>query len=140
MSAARIESSLAPKYYKTRESMMKMFRMTMLIAGIGVFASLYALVARAEEPKRIEITAKRFSYEPGEITLKKGQPVVLVINSLDVTHGFRVRELNVDAKIPVGAPTEVKFTPQKTGDFVAHCSVFCGPNHGSMALKLHVVQ
>jgi cytochrome c oxidase subunit 2 len=120
--------------------MLKMFRMLPLIAGIAVFTPFYAPIPRAEEPKRIEITAKRFSYEPGEITLKKGQPVVLVFKSVDVTHGFRVRELNVDVKIPVDAPREVPLTPQKTGDFVAHCSVFCGPNHGSMALKIHVVQ
>ena len=135
-----MESSLAHETSQTRESMLKMIRMMTLIGGIAVFTPFYAPIARAEEPKRIEITAKRFSYEPGEITLKKGQPVVLVIKSLDVTHGLRVRELNVDAKIPVGAPNEVKLTPQKTGDFVAHCSVFCGPNHGSMALKIHVVQ
>jgi cytochrome c oxidase subunit II len=120
--------------------MQKMIRMLMLIAGITVLIALYGPVVRAQEPKRIEITAKRFTYDPGEITLKKGQPVVLVFTSEDVTHGFRVRELNVDVKIPAGAPKEVKLTPQKTGDFVAHCSVFCGPNHGSMAMKLHVVQ
>jgi cytochrome c oxidase subunit II len=120
--------------------MKTMIKMSMLISGITVLTALSASIVRAEEPKRIEITAKRFTYEPGEITLKKGQPVVLVIKSMDVDHGFRVRELNVDVKIPAGAPREVQLTPQKTGDFVAHCSVFCGPGHGSMALKLHVVQ
>lgn len=120
--------------------MKKLMRMPILIAGITLLTALSGPIVRAEEPKRIEITAKRFTYDPGEITLKKGQPVVLVFKSMDVTHGFRVRELNVDVKIPVGDSKEVKLTPQKTGDFIAHCSVFCGPNHGSMALKLHVVQ
>jgi cytochrome c oxidase subunit 2 len=120
--------------------MKKLIQMIMLIASFALLTVLSSSVVRTEEPKRIEITAKRFTYEPGEITLTKGQPVVLVIKSLDVTHGLRVRELNVDVKIPVGAPKEVPLTPEKTGDFVAHCSVFCGPNHGSMALKLHVVQ
>jgi cytochrome c oxidase subunit II len=120
--------------------MQKMIRMLMLIAGITVLTALSGPVVRAQEAKRIEITAKRFTYDPGEITLKKGQPVVLVLKSADVTHGFRVRELNVDVKVPVGDPKEVKLTPQKTGDFVVHCSVFCGPNHGSMAMKLHVVE
>ncbi len=120
--------------------MKKLIALHVLVAGITLSTALSAPVVRAQEPKRIEITAKRFSYEPGEITLKKGQPVVLVIKSADVTHGLRVRELNVDVKIPVGVPAEVQLTPQKTGTFVAHCSVFCGPGHGSMALKLHVVQ
>ena len=112
----------------------------MLVAGITVLTALSAPLVRAQEPKRIEITARRFSYEPGEITLKKGQPVVLVLKSMDVAHGLRLRELNVDAKIPAGGTKEVQLTPQKTGNFVAHCSVFCGPGHGSMALKVNVVQ
>ena len=123
-----------------RESMKKLIGLPVLVASITVSTALSAPIVRAQEPKRIEITAKRFTYEPGEITLKKGQPVVLVIKSVDVTHGLRVRELNVDVKIPVGSPQEVQLTPQKIGNFVAHCSVFCGPEHGSMALKLHVVQ
>jgi cytochrome c oxidase subunit 2 len=31
------------------------------------------------------------------------------------------------------------FTADKTGDFVGHCSVFCGSGHGGMSLTLHVV-
>jgi cytochrome c oxidase subunit 2 len=120
--------------------MKKLTGLPMLVACLTLSTALFVPLIRAQEPKRIEITAKRFSFEPGEITLKKGQPVVLVLKSVDVAHGFRVRELNIDAKIPAGNTKEVKVTPQKTGNFVAHCSVFCGPGHGSMALKLHVVE
>jgi cytochrome c oxidase subunit 2 len=90
-------------------------------------------------PRRIEVTAKRFSFDPGEITLKKGEPVVLVVKSADVAHGVRFKELNVEVKVGAGGTAEVQFTPQKTGDFVGHCSVFCGAGHGTMILKLHVV-
>ena len=91
-------------------------------------------------PRRIEVTASKFTFSPGEITLKKGQPVDLVVKSTDVAHGLRVRELNIDLKIDKGGTAEVKFTPDKTGDFVGHCSVFCGSGHGSMALTFHVVE
>lgn len=90
-------------------------------------------------PRRIEITAKRFEYSPAEFTVKKGEPVVLVIKSLDVAHGLRFRELNLDAKVDKGGSAELQFTPDKTGDFVGHCSVFCGSGHGAMTLTLHVV-
>ncbi|HEY1648821.1 MAG TPA: cupredoxin domain-containing protein [Terracidiphilus sp.] len=92
-----------------------------------------------DAPQRIEITAKRFTFDPGEITLKKGQPVVLVIRSADVAHGLRFRDLNVDVKVKAGGTTEVEFTPRTAGDFIGHCSVFCGSGHGTMTLKLHVV-
>ena len=92
-----------------------------------------------ESPRRIEVVASRFVFTPAEITVKKGQPVVLALSSPDVAHGLRFRELNQDVKIPAKGSAEMRFTPDKTGDFVGHCSVFCGSGHGSMAMTLHVV-
>jgi cytochrome c oxidase subunit 2 len=97
------------------------------------------VAASAANVRRIEITAKRFSFDPGVITLKKGEPVLLVLKSQDVAHGLRIRELGVEVKAAKGATGQVEFTPDKTGDFVGHCFVFCGTGHGTMALTLHVV-
>jgi len=91
-------------------------------------------------PRRIEVSAKRFEFTPGEITLKKGEPVVLVLKSLDVAHGLRFKELGVEAKVGKGQTTEVAFTPDQAGTFVGHCSVFCGAGHGHMTLTLHIVE
>lgn len=111
-----------------------------LCSGI-IAASLFAAsVLRAQQaPQQIEITAKRFNFSPAEITVKKGQPVVLMIKSLDVSHGLRFRDLNLEVKIPKGGTAQLAFTPEKTGDFVGHCFVFCGAGHGGMMLTLHVV-
>lgn len=92
----------------------------------------------ADTPKRIEVTAKRFSYSPAEITLKKGEPVVLVLRSEDVPHGVKFKELNLQTEIGKGDAAELAFTPTQTGDFVGHCSHFCGSGHGTMTLTLHV--
>ena len=108
----------------------------MLVAALPAIRSTQG----QSEPKRIEITAKRFSFTPGEITLKKGEPVVLVLSSQDVPHGIRFKELGVETKVNKGQTSELAFTPQKTGDFVGHCAVFCGSGHGKMALTLHVVE
>jgi cytochrome c oxidase subunit 2 len=105
--------------------------------GSGCLTRPSALAEAA--PKRIDIATQRFMYTPGEITLKKGEPVVLVFTSSDVTHGIHFKELGVDTKVSKGKPTEVSLTPTQTGDFVGHCSVFCGSGHGSMALTIHVV-
>jgi cytochrome c oxidase subunit 2 len=90
--------------------------------------------------RRIEVTAKRFEFAPAEITLKKGEPVTLALKSADVAHGIRFRELGVSVNVAKGQTSEVTFTPDKTGTFVGHCSVFCGGGHGSMMLTLHVVE
>jgi len=120
--------------------MRKKYMRLVLLTTVLVTTWLSSPIARAEAaPQRIEITAKRFEFSPGEITLKKGQPVVLVLKSLDVGHGIRIPELKVEVKVGKGGTAEVQFTPNKTGDFVGHCAVFCGSGHGSMVFKVHVV-
>jgi cytochrome c oxidase subunit 2 len=109
------------------------------IAACTAFFIPSAATKAQDAPHRIEVTAKRFSYEPAEITVKKGEPVTLVIKSTDVAHGLKIREFNANATVKNGETAELKFTPDKTGDFVGHCSVFCGSGHGSMTLTVHVV-
>jgi cytochrome c oxidase subunit 2 len=117
-------------------------KFVLLVALVAVvIASVYsARVVRAQAaPKRVEVIAKRFAFEPGEITLKKGQPVILVLKSTDVAHGLRFGDLNLNVKVDKGGTAELPFTPEKTGDFAGYCSVFCGAGHGAMTLTLHVV-
>ena len=114
-----------------------------MISGLLIATAALAILApraqAAPDPRHVEVTAKKFSFEPSEITLKKGEPVDLVLHSADVPHGLRFRELNVDVKAGKNANAEVRFTPNQTGTFVGHCSVFCGAGHASMTLKMHVV-
>ena len=94
----------------------------------------------ADAPRRIEVTAKRFEYIPAEISLKKGEPVVLVLHSTDVAHGVKFAELNLKTDIGTRGTSELPFTPDKAGTFVGHCSHFCGSGHGTMTLTLHVTE
>lgn len=89
-------------------------------------------------PNRIEIQAKRFSFQPAEITVKKGEPVTLALSSADVTHGLLIPDLHVNTPIPKGHVTEVTFTPDKAGDFHGKCGRFCGSGHGGMLFVVHV--
>jgi cytochrome c oxidase subunit 2 len=121
--------------------MKKRFMLLVLSVGIMTMAMFSAGAIQAQDaPRRVEISAKRFAFDPAEITLKKGQPVVLVVKSGDVSHGLRFRELNLELKVPKAGTAELHFTPEKVGDFVGHCAVFCGAGHGRMALTLHVVE
>ncbi|HEV3151603.1 MAG TPA: cupredoxin domain-containing protein [Acidobacteriaceae bacterium] len=108
----------------------------MLIAA--VFTVPHAPAQSA--PRRIEVTAKRFEFDPAEITVKKGEPVVIVLKSADVPHGLSFEDLGVNVKVAKGQTAELPFTPTKVGDFVGKCSVFCGSGHGHMKLTLHVVE
>jgi cytochrome c oxidase subunit II len=95
--------------------------------------------AKPASPRRVEVTAKRFAFEPAEITLKKGEAVDFVLTSSDVDHGIRIRELHLDLRAAKGKSSDVTLTPTTTGTFVGHCSVFCGSGHGKMTLTIHVV-
>jgi cytochrome c oxidase subunit 2 len=93
-----------------------------------------------DAPRRIEVSVKRFEYLPAEVTVKKGEPVVLALTTQDVAHGLKFKELNLNTKLEKGKTSELAFTPTTVGDFVGHCSVFCGSGHGSMTLTLHVTE
>jgi cytochrome c oxidase subunit II len=107
---------------------------------VALLFSSKALMALPQAPRRIEIVASRFSYEPKEVTLKKGQPVVLVLRSTDVTHGLKIEEMNVKSEIKKGHDTEIAITPTEVGHFVGKCAHFCGKGHGSMTLEIDVTE
>ena len=114
---------------------------TVLIGCLAIGSlTLSGFAPASDAPRRIEVSVKKFAYTPGEITLKKGEPVVLVLTTEDVAHGLKFKELGLDSKVNKGKPAELAFTPDKAGDFVGHCSVFCGSGHGSMTLTLHVTE
>ncbi len=120
--------------------MRKRSLLSLLPACLVLLASSFFHRSAAQNaPRQINVVAKRFAYEPAEITLKKGDPVVLTLTAADVAHGIAFEELNLSTRISKGRPAELSFTPTQTGDFVGHCSVFCGSGHGSMTLTLHVV-
>lgn len=115
-------------------------RFATVAAVVSGFALVPPVISAQSAPRQIEVIARRFSYSPDTITLKKGQPVVFVLKSADVPHGIKVRELNLLIKVKEKGTSQVEFTPEKTGDFVGHCAVFCGSKHGSMKLAVHVVE
>jgi cytochrome c oxidase subunit 2 len=104
------------------------------------YITIAGVAQETNSPRQIDVVAKRFAYVPSEITLKKGQPVVLILKSQDVAHGLKFKELNLQAEIEKNGASTLTFTPTKTGDFVGHCSHFCGSGHGSMILTLHVTE
>jgi cytochrome c oxidase subunit 2 len=99
-----------------------------------------APVHASAEPREIDVTAKRFTYEPAEITVRKGEPVVIVLHTADVAHGLKFAELGLATDIEKGNDSRLAFTPDRTGTFVGHCSHFCGSGHGSMILTLKVTE
>jgi cytochrome c oxidase subunit II len=94
--------------------------------------------AYAGSPRVVEITAKRFGFTPDQVTLKKGELVILRLHSEDVTHGFFMRKLKIDTDIEAGKTTDVTITPDMPGTYTTICDHFCGANHGNMKMTIVV--
>src|SRR3954452_12317680 len=100
-------------------------RVTAVLGGL-VLAT--ALGLRAAQPKEqvIKIVARRFTFTPNKLTLKKGIPVVLEITTADVLMGFTAPDFDTRADIIPGKVARVRLNPDKVGTFTFLCDIFCG--------------
>ena len=89
--------------------------------------------------KVIQVTAKKFEFNPGEITVKKGVPLVLEVTSQDRMHGFNLPDFGVRTDVKPGEVSRIRITPDKTGKFTFFCDVFCGAGHENMSGTLTVM-
>ena len=114
--------------------------MIVLLACAAVAVVDNGVAARPEPTPEtvIKLTAKKFEFSPAEITVKKGEPVLLEIRSEDVKHGFSLPDFRVRTEIKPGSVTQLRFTPDKTGRFTFACDVFCGIGHEDMSGTLIV--
>lgn len=119
---------------------MDMKKMVRLIAVVVVClaACEWAPTFAQEQPRVIEIHAKRFSFTPAEIEIVKGETVTLSFISDDATHGMSIPELGVNVTIVKGKATNAEVTPQQAGTFEGRCSHFCGAGHASMVFSVQV--
>lgn len=99
-----------------------------------------ALGRESKPVQHIEISASRFSFEPNEITVKKGDPFILTVHSTDVTHGLVIEELGVRTEVKKGESEDLTITPETVGTFQGRCAHFCGKGHASMTVTVHVVE
>jgi cytochrome c oxidase subunit 2 len=95
--------------------------------------------AQTAEPRVIEITARRFAFEPSEIEATIGEKLQLVVRSADGVHGLEIRKLKVKKEIPRGGePVTIDFTATAEGTFPILCSEYCGNGHDDMSGMLIV--
>ena len=113
----------------------------LVLAGVPLMLAVPALLAGPPaEPRLIEITARRFAFEPSEIEVAVGEPVRLLVRSADGVHGIEIKKVKVQKMIPRGGePVIINFTAKEAGRFPILCSEYCGDEHDSMRGTLVVV-
>ena len=112
----------------------------MALGGLLLGAATIGLRAAAQpEEQVIKILARRFTYTPNKLSLKRGVPVVLELTSADVLMGFNAPDFDVRADIIPGQTARVRLVPDKVGTFTFLCDIFCGSGHETMSGTITVV-
>ena len=91
-----------------------------------------APAGQSNEPRVIEVVAKRYEFVPPSIEVTQGERVRLVVKSGDGLHGFGIERFRVSKEIARGATVNIDFTPDAPGEFPILCTEFCGDGHGDM--------
>jgi cytochrome c oxidase subunit 2 len=116
-------------------------RLRMMLIGLTILsaasARTVAQVARdagtgAQRVHEIQVTLRKYEFNPGSLRVRKGEQVRLVMAAADHDHGFKLDEFNIDQKIPKGTTVVVEFTADKAGTFQFRCSTVCGLGHRNM--------
>lgn len=103
----------------------------------------------------IEVSAKKYEFNPSPIRVKQGSKIQLKITASDHAHGFRISSYPEGTegarkaglvfssaedcvKIEKGQTATVEFVAQAPGTYPFKCCVHCGWHHRSMTGKLIV--
>jgi cytochrome c oxidase subunit 2 len=90
-------------------------------------------LAQSQEPRVIDVVAKRFVFEPSEIDVTVGERVTLSVRTADGVHGIEIKKFKVKKEVPRGtAPVMIEFTATEAGRFPILCSEYCGDGHNDM--------
>ncbi len=123
-----------------------------LVLFVASMITLNQVEARSEEPGvTIEVEGFQWSWtfrypegavvsvqrgQPPTLMVPVGEPVRLVLNSLDVNHAFYVPQFLLKRDlIPVGEngnPNELEFVVSEEGTYSGQCAEFCGTAHADM--------
>lgn len=74
-----------------------------------------------------------------ELVVPVNVPVKLTLTSEDVLHSFYLPSFRVKMDAVKGMDTRAWFFPDKEGEFVFHCTEFCGTGHSTMDGTLTIV-
>lgn len=80
----------------------------------------------------IQVTLKKYEFNPGTLRVKKGERVRLILDAADHDHGFKLDEFDVNQKVQKGTTATVEFIADKAGTFQFRCSSVCGLGHRGM--------
>jgi len=112
----------------------QMLAICLLLAGCAAQSniSVQQPVTNDSSVKEFRIIAQMFSFNPGTIEVNQGDKVRLIVKSVDVPHGFAIKEYNIKEYLAPQEEVVIEFVADKAGTFRFYCSVPCGKDHKAM--------
>ena len=98
----------------------------MSVAILSAMLILGAADAKPAHAKTVEMSVTEKGFEPDKVTVKKGEPVHLVVTrKTDKTCAteIAIKDLNIKKELPLDKAVAIDFTPQKTGDITYACGM-----------------
>lgn len=81
--------------------------------------------------------------KPPVMVLPVGEPIRVILPSLDVIHSFFVPQFLIKRDVvPVGengTPNELEFTISEVGTYAGQCAEFCGLQHANMTFSIQAM-
>lgn len=85
-------------------------------------------------PERYEVNmlAEAWRFEPKEVRVPAGSTVTFRLTSLDVLHGFRIPNTNINLMVQPGQVVEATHRFTDPGTYRLFCHEYCGVGHHIM--------
>jgi plastocyanin domain-containing protein len=98
----------------------------MTFAIISALLVLAPAHANSAKPSTVELSVTKKGFEPGNISVKKGEPVhLLVTRKTDSTcaKAIDIKGLGIRKDLPLNEAVAIDFTPKKTGEIHYLCGM-----------------
>ena len=98
--------------------------------GLALALAATAVAVVAAAPARggasVGVKASKHGFEPSQLTLRRGEPVSIVLSSADGEHCFAIDTLRIEKRIVPGRATTLDLTPDRAGVFPFYCCLESG--------------
>ena len=85
------------------------------------------------------VVSRTFAFDPAEIVIPQGAKVTIYVTSVDVQHGFKITDTNVNMQVVPGHVSKLSYTFDRIGVFPYICTEYCGIAHAAMSGTVKVV-
>lgn len=88
----------------------------------------------------VYLVSRTFVFQPAEVTVPVGSTVKFYVTAVDVQHGFKLQDTNVNMQVVPGRVSVLETTFDEVGEYPYICTEYCGLGHAAMFGTLRVVQ